>query len=483
MENCVEKLNGKSSEDFKILYLKGGFKKEEKTTAPPQNTRKTTQTKKKEKSTNKPKETRNSDQPFIQQEERKSTNENKVTQKSTTSNPYKLIEEKSTTGIGMLVGTFPGTNRQEQLAIIAEVFRIPIENNLINIEHINGNSWFTGYFENEKERTYCISKVKEVNKEILNLDASSEGNTIRIIQLEEIQPRNWNRKEKAETNKGETTVQILDIPEDFTTSRIKGAIKSYGTITKIQTQPGRRNQFKTATVKFTDLKIDLDYTWAIPMGDTMARIAPAQACEETFNQRNQFTARLYGIRQNCSATRIMSAVKHTNAKTIHIPTNSRTGRRRNFAIVGFQDANSLEKAITRHIYLFGSKTWWSTKDNTKALQKHLTKRNEMSYNTQSGSEHESDSDSEWSTDRSRKRSPYNPRNKEQESKKDRDSYREKEEESQDRQRRNKKKSKYESRNTETTNTLSSLEVALQEIAERLNKLEGKRTRGKVAYCS
>jgi RNA recognition motif-containing protein len=326
-----------------------------------------------------------------------------------------------------------------------------------------------------------MNKIKEVNEEILSLDTSAENNTIRIMQLEDIQPKNQNKREEIETHKEEATIQILDIPEDFTTSRIKGALKSYGTIIKIQTQPGKRNTFKTAVVKFADLKIDLDNTWAIPMGDTMARIAPAQVGEEIFNQRNQFTARLYGIRHNCSATRIMSAVKHTNAKTIHIPVNSRTGKRRNFAIIGFQDTSSLEKAITRHIYLFGCKTWWSTKDNTKALQKHANKRNEPTYYTQSDSEHESES--EWSTDKSRRRSSYSLRNTIQESKKGKDSYKRKEEESQDRQNRNKKKFKQESRDIEHTNTLSALEGALQEIAERLSKLEEKGKKSRIAYRS
>jgi hypothetical protein len=33
MENCVERINGKNDEDFKIIYLKGGLKKEEQLTS------------------------------------------------------------------------------------------------------------------------------------------------------------------------------------------------------------------------------------------------------------------------------------------------------------------------------------------------------------------------------------------------------------------------------------------------------------------
>jgi hypothetical protein len=115
------------------------------------------------------------------------------------------------------------------------------------------------------------------------------------------------------------------------------------------------------------------------------------------------------------------------------------------------------------------------------LQKHANKRNESTYYIQSGSEYESES--EWSMDKSRRRSSYSPRNTIQESKKGKDSYKRKEEESQDRQNRNKKKFKQESRDIEHTNTLSALEGALQEIAERLSKLEEKGKKSRIAYRS
>ena len=50
-------------------------------------------------------------------------------------NPYKLVKNKTDIGIGMLVGTFLRDNRQEQLVILVEVYEIPVDNNLINIEH------------------------------------------------------------------------------------------------------------------------------------------------------------------------------------------------------------------------------------------------------------------------------------------------------------------------------------------------------------
>ena len=130
----------------------------------------------------------------------------------------------------MMVGTFLGSNRQEQLVILAEIYGIPMNSDLINIEHRNGNSWFTGYFKKEEKRAYCISKIKEINKEIVNLDTTSEDNTFKVYKLEEISPRVQAKKKPSEE---ETTIQILDISEEFTPSRIKGALRRYRTITEI----------------------------------------------------------------------------------------------------------------------------------------------------------------------------------------------------------------------------------------------------------
>ena len=95
----------------------------------------------------------------------------------------------------------------------------------------------------------------------------------------------------------------------------------------------------------------------------------------------------------------MSAVKHIGAKTVYIPLNSKTGKRRNFAIIGFQDNINLEKAITQYIYLFDCKTWWSTKDNTKALQRQQNKKGDKSQYTRYNKYQESDQDSDSELDK------------------------------------------------------------------------------------
>jgi RNA recognition motif-containing protein len=399
IENFVEKLNGKEGEDFKIIYLKGGPREEEQlpkteklsTTHVKVQDIREIQIKKKEKTqSGKNKEDGVPTRETKLEKDRVLIKEENLITKT---NPYKLILGKSTTGIGMMVGTFPGDSRQEQLAILAEIYGIPIDNDLISIEHKNGNSWFTGYFEKEEERDYCIQKLEEINREIISQDKTAQ--TFAIHKIGEATKKT---SSKGKETVKETVIQILDIPEDFTKNRIQGALKNYGTINKIHTYPGKRNNTKSATVSFNNCKLDLDQTWAIPMGQTMARIAPIQANEEVFNCRNQFTARLYGIRPQSSATRIMSAIKHTGAKTVYIPLNSKTGKRRNFAIIGFQDNTNLEKAITQYIHLFGCKTWWSTKDNTKALQKRQNKRKEWSQHTRSDTYQESDLEPDQNSD-------------------------------------------------------------------------------------
>ena len=110
------------------------------------------------------------------------------------------------------------------------------------------------------------------------------------------------------------------------------------------------------------------------MEDTMARILLAEHID-LISECNLITVRLYGIHNNTTATRIMSATKHMGAKSIHISKNGRTEKRRSFAIIGFQSKNSREKAITSHVELFDCKTWWSTKDNTKDIRTNTRTNN------------------------------------------------------------------------------------------------------------
>jgi RNA recognition motif-containing protein len=112
----------------------------------------------------------------------------------------------------------------------------------------------------------------------------------------------------------------------------------------------------------------------------MARITMLENHQATLSKRNEITARLYGIGKSSSASRIMSATKHLRVKTVYIPANGRTGKRRNFAILGFENQEDLNKALLSHVELFGCKTWWSTKDNTKMhTQEPISQDRHISY--------------------------------------------------------------------------------------------------------
>jgi hypothetical protein len=76
-------------------------------------------------------------------------------------NPYKLSSAFIQWEIKILVGTFPGNNRFEQISKLTKMFGIQKDSKLISIEHINGNSWFTGFFSKEHERSSCLAAINK----------------------------------------------------------------------------------------------------------------------------------------------------------------------------------------------------------------------------------------------------------------------------------------------------------------------------------
>lgn len=384
MINCVQKLNNKNEEDFKLIYITGG----PDTLDPKQ--------KIKEAQINKPQAT-------------KALKQEKIENIKTEKNLYNLNATTTQWGIKMLIGTFPGNNRNEQITILADTFDINKSSNLISIEHINGNSWFTGYFKNEQERSACLI---EINK-------TSSNTGIKALKIDETSKRN-NNKANIQTSKGKNTlkhdeiytkiqdaqviqVKILDIPPEFTHNRVLGALKKYGQIKSLSITKEEKGK-RTASVFFNNIKLDLENTWSIPMGDVMARIFPAEQMH-LVTERNSITTRLYGIHNNTTATRIMNAIKHMKAKSIYIPQNSKTGKRRNFAIISFQDQENLEKAIKSHVELFGCKTWWSRKDlskvktfhnRSKSLETNFQQTKNHQYNISESSYESEDSSSTYS---------------------------------------------------------------------------------------
>ena len=116
---------------------------------------------------------------------------------------------------------------------------------------------------------------------------------------------------------------LTDIPRDFSTNRIKGALKHYGTIIDMR-KKNRKGKVQTFTIeiKLNPNSKDLSNLWAVPMGDIMARISTDLSNSDIFQECNKYTTRLYGIKKEASATRIMSNIKHMKAKSCFIPSNS-----------------------------------------------------------------------------------------------------------------------------------------------------------------
>jgi RNA recognition motif-containing protein len=73
-------------------------------------------------------------------------------------------------------------------------------------------------------------------------------------------------------------------------------------------------------------------------------------------------------------------------KTIYIPRNGRSGRRRGFAVIGFSSSKDLQKVLSSHVELFGSKTWWSTKDNKKVNKRQHSREHKDNYTIESANE-------------------------------------------------------------------------------------------------
>jgi hypothetical protein len=113
------------------------------------------------------------------------------------------------------------------------------------------------------------------------------------------------------------------------------------------------------TIEPTAYSKDLTNRWAIPIGSIMARVAPIEACPEIWNDRNQYTARLYGIPKATDAVLLMRSIKSLKPKTCYIPRCSISQKERNFAIISFQTQNDLNKACASAARYYNSTLTWS----------------------------------------------------------------------------------------------------------------------------
>jgi RNA recognition motif-containing protein len=231
-----------------------------------------------------------------------------------------------------------------------------MEHEGIQVLAIGKNKWIILYFNNITDAHKCKRQLLEHIQEhnIIIITNNNAGNKA---------PSETSSTSSMETETSDQMI-LLDIPLHTSSKSIRSILNKYGEIESLRITKGN-HKYNSAIFSFKSTKTDIHKIWAIPIEETMARIASLENHQETLAERNKITTRLYGIGKSTSASRIMSATKHLKVKTVHIPVNSGTGKRRNFAILGFENQGDLNRALASHVELFGCKTWWSTRDNTK----------------------------------------------------------------------------------------------------------------------
>jgi hypothetical protein len=311
-------------------------------------------------------------------------------------NPFNISDTPQKIQAGILSGKMAGNNRLEQNNLLAEALQIPKENNLITNTFHNGNNWLIINLQNTKDFVQCKKALKDNNPSIDLIQLSSPNKN--IIDKKEMFS---NVEENGYTNTTHLKLTILDIPTDFPSNRIKGALKCYGKIIDFKTS--KHTTFtKKAIVKIEKLSNSKNLTnvWGIPMGDIMARITIGDANPIHIKSRNQYTARLYGIATDTSATRIMSAIKHTGAKFCYIPRNSLSNKKRHFAVVEFASSTEQKRALRSCITLSDKKLTWKMSNNSSPNQHKDTSLNSYSTSSKSHKPVHIYSDIEYSSDKS-----------------------------------------------------------------------------------
>jgi len=302
------------------------------------------------------------------------TSNNKITKTSNnkTTNPYKITNQSTPHQGGFLAATIPGNNRKEQLDHIANILEIPIDNDLITPLFHEGNNWITASFNNPHNLEKCILDIKKKTKQKLNMIALNTKSNTKNTYKNNFKEREFKMTEHLNQSK---VYRILDIPLDYSNERIKGALKHFG---KIYIKQTIKTQFKKekvvlVTITPTQYSKEISNRWSIPLGHTMARIVPEEFHEETLRERNQYTARLYGIPKNTNTVILTQSIKHLKPKTCYIPRCSISGKERGFAIVSFQNKIDLDKACTTHAKYLQFSLTWSKSNKTKNTYQIVTK--------------------------------------------------------------------------------------------------------------
>ena len=294
-----------------------------------------------------------------------------------TKNPFKLISIQSSFKGGFLTAKFPGDNRLEQFGEAAKILQISPLNNLITHVFHKGNSWITISFHNQSDLNSCIKAMDALENDCIKLIDISEGKKLKQynIKNEPSQEEGSKGKVNKTTHHQNQTYTLTDIPLDFDSYRIKGALKPFGKVVNFHISQKGKWKSASFTVHQTKYSHSLENRWAIPLGNSMARIAPERNFLQTIKERNTYTARLYGIPKQASTVVLHQELKHLKAKTCYIPKCSVSGKLRSFAIISFSSQQDLEKACFSSIRYQNIKLTWSKYESQIDMDQSETSSN------------------------------------------------------------------------------------------------------------
>ena len=299
----------------------------------------------------------------LMQDQANATNEaesNKEIQRELNNNPYGISQDTTIYRGGFLAVKIPGENRKEQLDMVANILKIPPTNNLIIPIFHEGNSWIIAHFPNQEKLAECINRVNNQGAYNVNMIALSNNNR--------------DKKGKGKETYKDTTCatikplgltkiyKIMDIPREYSNDRIKGALKPFGQVVKLEPIEAKSNtKEKTIQVTIEPLTYSkgLANRWSIPLGSTMVRICSTETTADELRDRNQYMTRLYGIPQATNTVGLMHSIRNLKPKTCYIPKCSRTGKNRNFAIISFQTKEELDKACISSARYSNHRLTWS----------------------------------------------------------------------------------------------------------------------------
>ena len=312
-------------------------------------------------------------------------------------NQYNIVNKTTAYKGGFSTIDIPGNNRKEQFNYIANVLKLDPNNNTISHTFLKGKSWLEVHFNNQKELEKCISEINRnkvdnriemINLTSLNKELRKKENQLYFNLIQKGMGLNTE-------NENLRTYMILDIPKEYSKERVKGALKPFGKIVSFNKSEAKQGKEIIVTIEHLTNSKELLDKWSIPIGNIMARIAPISACPEVWEDRNQFTARLYGIPKSTDTVLLMRSLKNLKPKTCYIPKCSISKKERKFAIVSFESKNDLNKACASSAKYFNYRLTWSKtmSQHSKNLSKTYAKK---SYHIENSEAKSREIEIDWS---------------------------------------------------------------------------------------